>query len=100
MTATNETFPLQRMATSKLYVDPQHVAQADKDDFAKCVHSNSTVLRVQRDLHFSSAFARIENHYFINNASPFKLNIGLSIDITPFFKGLHAGRAASGETGN
>jgi len=35
------------MATSKLYVDPAHVAEADKDDFA-------------------NAFARIENHYFIN----------------------------------
>lgn len=24
-----------RMVTSKLYVDPEHVAEADKDDFAK-----------------------------------------------------------------
>ncbi|KAI0342888.1 proline iminopeptidase [Trametopsis cervina] len=36
------------MWTSKLYIDPAHVAEADKDDWA-------------------SAFARIENHYFINN---------------------------------
>jgi len=36
------------MATSKLYVDPQKVAEADNDDFA-------------------NAFARIENHYFINS---------------------------------
>ena len=25
------------LSTSKLYVDPAHVAQAEKDDFAKCV---------------------------------------------------------------
>ncbi|OCH94413.1 proline iminopeptidase [Obba rivulosa] len=36
------------MSTSKLYVDPAHVAEAEKDDFA-------------------NAFARIENHYFIND---------------------------------
>jgi len=36
------------MATSKLYVDPQKVAEAEKDEFA-------------------NAFARIENHYFINS---------------------------------
>jgi proline iminopeptidase len=36
------------MVTSKLYVDPVHVAQAEKDDFA-------------------NAFARIENHYFVNS---------------------------------
>lgn len=36
------------MVTSKLFVDPAHVAEADKDDFA-------------------NAFARIENHYFIND---------------------------------
>jgi len=33
--------------TSKLFVDPEHVAEAAKDDYA-------------------NAFARIENHYFIN----------------------------------
>ncbi|RXW12380.1 hypothetical protein EST38_g13473 [Candolleomyces aberdarensis] len=36
------------MATSKLYVDPAHIARAADDDFA-------------------NAFARIENHYFINS---------------------------------
>ncbi|EIN09808.1 proline iminopeptidase [Punctularia strigosozonata HHB-11173 SS5] len=35
------------MVTSKLFVDPEHVAEADKDEFA-------------------NAFARIENHYFVN----------------------------------
>ncbi|KAI0784583.1 proline iminopeptidase [Abortiporus biennis] len=35
------------MATSKLFVDPAHIAEAEKDDWA-------------------NAFARIENHYFIN----------------------------------
>ncbi|KAH8099953.1 proline iminopeptidase [Cristinia sonorae] len=35
------------MATSKLFVDPAHIAEAERDTFA-------------------SAFARIENHYFIN----------------------------------
>ncbi|TBU63115.1 proline iminopeptidase [Dichomitus squalens] len=34
--------------TSKLYVDPAHVAEAEKDDFA-------------------NAFASIENHYFVND---------------------------------
>ena len=36
------------MATSKLYVDPEQLAKADKDEY-------------------SNAFARIENHYFIND---------------------------------
>ncbi|KAH9945306.1 proline iminopeptidase [Epithele typhae] len=36
------------MATSKLYVDPAQIAQSEKDDFAE-------------------AFARIENHYFVND---------------------------------
>ena len=35
------------MATSKLYVDPEQLAKADKDEN-------------------SNAFARIENHYFVN----------------------------------
>jgi len=35
------------MATSRLYVDPAYIARAAKDDFA-------------------NAFARIENHYFVN----------------------------------
>ncbi|TDL19906.1 proline iminopeptidase [Rickenella mellea] len=36
------------MATSKLYMDPEHIAEAEND-------------------HFSNAFARIENHYFVNS---------------------------------
>ncbi|KAF8462330.1 proline iminopeptidase [Russula ochroleuca] len=40
------------MSTSKLYIDPAHVAAAEKDDWAK----------------FANAFARIENHYFVNEA--------------------------------
>ncbi|KAF7312386.1 Proline iminopeptidase [Mycena indigotica] len=36
------------MATSRLYVDPEYLARADGDDFA-------------------NAFARIENHYFVND---------------------------------
>ncbi|KAI0635737.1 proline iminopeptidase [Trametes polyzona] len=36
------------MTTSKLYVDPAQVAEAEKDDYA-------------------NAFARIENHYFVND---------------------------------
>jgi len=36
------------MTTSKLFVDPERVAEASKDDFA-------------------NAFARIENHYFVND---------------------------------
>ncbi|OJT04857.1 hypothetical protein TRAPUB_4429 [Trametes pubescens] len=36
------------MTTSKLYVDPAHVAEAEENDFA-------------------NAFARIENHYFVND---------------------------------
>jgi proline iminopeptidase len=36
------------MATCKLFVDPKTIAEADKDEFA-------------------NAFARIENHYFIND---------------------------------
>ncbi|PBL03527.1 proline iminopeptidase [Armillaria gallica] len=36
------------MSTSKLYVDPSYIARAESDDFA-------------------NAFARIENHYFVND---------------------------------
>ncbi|TFY80384.1 hypothetical protein EWM64_g3628 [Hericium alpestre] len=36
------------MATSKLYVDPAHIAEAENDKWA-------------------NAFARIENHYFVND---------------------------------
>ncbi|KAH8994917.1 proline iminopeptidase [Lactarius akahatsu] len=36
------------MSTSKLYIDPAHVAAAEEDDWA-------------------NAFARIENHYFVND---------------------------------
>ncbi|KAJ7067013.1 proline iminopeptidase [Mycena amicta] len=36
------------MATSRLYVDPEYLARAEGDDFA-------------------NAFARIENHYFVND---------------------------------
>ena len=55
-----------RMWTSKLYVDPAHIAHADDDKFAK-----SASLIIQRPpvfiiLQNPSAFARIENHYFVN----------------------------------
>ncbi|KAF5391617.1 hypothetical protein D9757_002421 [Collybiopsis confluens] len=39
------------MATSKLYVDPSYIKRAESDEFANAL----------------SAFARIENHYFIND---------------------------------
>ena len=42
------------MATSRLHVDPESLAKADKDEY-------------------SNAFARIENHYFINNVRRFCL---------------------------
>ncbi|KAB5594002.1 Proline iminopeptidase [Ceratobasidium theobromae] len=40
------------MSTSRLYVDPEYIARAAEDDWA--------------NFYISSAFARIENHYFIN----------------------------------
>ena len=62
------------MSTSKLYIDPSRVAAAEKDDWAKCVFRS---LLPWVDLSFGwppsfcpsiSAFARIENHYFVNEA--------------------------------
>ena len=66
------------MSTSKLYIDPAHVAAAEKDDWAKFVcarrHIESLTFLVDPPPFFFSssylisAFARIENHYFINDA--------------------------------
>ncbi|KAF7977494.1 hypothetical protein HWV62_3456 [Athelia sp. TMB] len=68
------------MATSKLYVDPVHVAEADKDDFA-------------------NAFARIENHYFINSVSQLSVcELPELIDV--YLTGLYEGRAALGNARN
>lgn len=56
-----------RMATSRLFVDPDYLAEAEKDDWAKCVHrglSNPQGTDIWDPT--LSAFARIENHYFIN----------------------------------
>lgn len=52
------------MWTSKLYIDPAHIAHADDAKYAKYVsyfspHNKCPVTLV-------SAFARIENHYFVN----------------------------------
>ena len=61
------------MSTSKLYIDPAHVAAAEEDDWAKSVFFFPLEPRrlgrvAQPDLFHAprSAFARIENHYFIN----------------------------------
>lgn len=53
---------INRMATSKLFVDPAQIAEAEKDDWAKLV----TIRCVELMLTRFSAFARIENHYFVN----------------------------------
>ena len=53
--------------TSKLYVDPAHVAEAEKDDFAKYAISPRSALSASDTHRACSAFARIENHYFIND---------------------------------
>jgi proline iminopeptidase len=54
------------MSTSKLYIDPAHVAAAEKDDWAKSVF---LYFRCYTRLTIClSAFARIENHYFVNEA--------------------------------
>ena len=66
------------MWTSKLHVDPAHVAEADENEFAKYVSVSSsspflvlpsdelTTRCALRDAAYS-AFARIENHYFVND---------------------------------
>lgn len=58
------------MSTSKLYIDPAHVAAAEEDDWAKSVFHQSlvnlVVLLTGPFSHPTSAFARIENHYFVN----------------------------------
>ncbi|THH14269.1 hypothetical protein EW146_g6042 [Bondarzewia mesenterica] len=58
------------MSTSKLYVDPAHIAEAEKDDWAKYAHhflASLFFLFSDPSLSRCSAFARIENHYFIND---------------------------------
>ena len=62
-----------RMSTSKLYIDPSRVAAAEKDDWAKFVFCsllpwiNVSLLAIPFCSSIS-AFARIENHYFVNEA--------------------------------
>jgi hypothetical protein len=55
------------MATSRLFVDPEYLAKATEDDWAKWAISEFDNARVVK-WHFS-AFARIENHYFINEVT-------------------------------
>lgn len=55
------------MTTSKLYVDPDYVARAAKDDFAKYAKSRSILPFGAYLIDICSAFARIENHYFVND---------------------------------
>lgn len=57
-----------RMSTSKLYIDPAHVAASEKDDWAKFAHLSSDQIALFLNFVSVSAFARIENHYFINEA--------------------------------
>lgn len=57
-----------RMSTSKLYIDPAHVAASEKDDWAKFVYLSSDQTALFSKFVLISAFARIENHYFINEA--------------------------------
>ena len=59
------------MATSKLYVDPSYIARAEEDEFALYVYVLSPLIpsNDRTTFSFSSAFARIENHYFINDVS-------------------------------
>jgi proline iminopeptidase len=56
------------MSTSKLYIDPAHVAAAEKDDWAKFARFVVGPNRPWLILFKTSAFARIENHYFIKDA--------------------------------
>jgi proline iminopeptidase len=55
-----------RMATSKLYVSEDMLRRAEEDTFALCVHSYVSVGSSLSDCGMHSAFARIENHYFVN----------------------------------
>ena len=59
------------MATSKLYVDPSYIARAEEDEFALYVYVLTPLIPFhdRTTFSFSSAFARIENHYFINDVS-------------------------------
>ena len=54
-----------RMSTSRLYVDPKHIAHAEEDKFALWV---GLLLVLDEYLYTMSisAFSRIENHFFIN----------------------------------
>lgn len=52
------------MATSKLYVNEDMLRRAEEDTFALCVPSqNLQGCFAECSIH--SAFARIENHYFV-----------------------------------
>lgn len=57
-----------RMATSKLYVSEDMLRRAEEDTFALCVLSRVSGRPADCDMH--SAFARIENHYFVNEVCP------------------------------
>ena len=55
-----------RMATSKLYVSEEMLRRAEEDTFALCVPSQVSFSSCLADCGMHSAFARIENHYFVN----------------------------------
>ncbi|KAH7911526.1 Alpha/Beta hydrolase protein [Hygrophoropsis aurantiaca] len=54
------------MSTSRLRVSPEAVAEADKDDYAKSASSCLLAGAYTKLAPSFSAFARIENHYFVN----------------------------------
>lgn len=54
------------MSTSKLYVDHEQVARAEDGKFAMYVSRVDMCICAIPDIRSFSAFARIENHYFIN----------------------------------
>jgi len=61
------------MQTSKLCVDPATIARADDSEFAKYVDNIVACMFLVALSVFlpPSAFARIENHYFVNEVENF-----------------------------
>lgn len=56
------------MSTSRLHQDPAQIAHADEDKFAKYDYMLFFTITIHRLAAFS-AFAMIENHYFVNEVN-------------------------------
>jgi len=92
------------MTTSRLYVDPEYIQRAEGDEFAKwdLFHSAARAIVYLR-WSILSAFARIENHYFVNEVCFYQTRRPWNCLLTCWLllvKGLHERRPDSREKGD